>query len=91
MSHWIESPWITDTQTEQQVLSFSDPNWSLDQSRWIDDTTVELVMRKYPGNHKPSDVTVTVDLAKLTAKVGEREVGTLHELERVMDAAIDFY
>ena len=91
MSHWIESPWITDLQENKQVLSFSSSNWSLDQSRWLDATTVELVMRKYPGNHKPADVTAVVNFATSTARVGDREVKALHELERVMDAALDFY
>ncbi len=91
MSLWIEMPWITDLRENKRVLSFNSSHWSLDEARWLGDTTVELVMRKYPGNHKPPDLKVTVDFATSTARVGEREVPSLQDLERVMDAALDYY
>jgi hypothetical protein len=90
MSHWVERPTLTDTQTRQNILYFQDSNWSLDQAVWLDDHTVQLVMRKYPGNHQPVDVTATVDCLARTAKVGDREVKHLFELEGVMDSVLKF-
>lgn len=90
MSHWIERPTITDTQTRQNILYFQDGHWSLDQAIWTDAHTVQLVMRKYPGNHQPVDLTATVDCLARTAKVGDREVKHLFELEGVMDSLLRY-
>jgi len=91
MSHWIETPTLTDSTTGERLLTFTDSHWSLDQATWTDDSHVVLVMRKYPGNHKPVDVTAHVDCLARTASVGTRQVNSLHELERAMDSAIEFY
>jgi hypothetical protein len=50
--------------TGENLLSFEDPNWSLNQARWTDDSTVVLSLRKYPGNHTPWAIDVTVNLAQ---------------------------
>ena len=90
MSHWVERPTLTDTQTRQNILFFQDSNWSLDQATWLDNHTVQFVMRKYPGNHKPVDVTATIDCLARTAKVGDREVKHLFELEGVLDSMLKY-
>ncbi|MGC4093162.1 MAG: hypothetical protein QM756_35795 [Polyangiaceae bacterium] len=91
MSHWIETPTLTDVSVKETILSFEDASWSLDDASWIDDSRVTLVMRKYPGNHKPSSVSVEIDCIARTATLGEREVKALQDLERAMNAAIEFY
>lgn len=90
MSHWIETPLLTETTTGKQILFFEDPHWSLDEAKWLDAGRVELVMRKYPGNHKPVDVRAIVNCVERTANIDAKQV-TLFELERALDSAIEFY
>ncbi|GGM93999.1 hypothetical protein GCM10010967_28930 [Dyadobacter beijingensis] len=48
MSHWINEPGIYRVQNNQ--LLFDMPStWSCDEAIWIDDSTVELKTRLYPG------------------------------------------
>ncbi|SEJ01256.1 hypothetical protein SAMN05216327_105271 [Dyadobacter sp. SG02] len=48
MSHWITEPGIYRVSNNQ--LLFDMPStWSCDEAKWIDDTTVELKTRLYPG------------------------------------------
>ena len=59
MSLWIETPSVLDKATGELLLSFKDSHWSLDAARWVSDSTVELTLRKYPGNHLPAQVVAT--------------------------------
>jgi hypothetical protein len=88
MSLWIDSPALTERRTGENLLAFEDPNWSLDAARWLDDSTVVLTLRKYPGNHTPGSIDVTVDCAGRTATIGGAKVGRLGELEQQMEKAL---
>ena len=88
MSLWIDSPTLADRRTGDKVLSFEDPNWSLDAARWLDDSTVVLTLRKYPGNHTPGSIDVTVDCAGRTAMIGAVRVDGLSQLEPEMEKAL---
>jgi len=69
MSHWIESFTLVDATTGATVWRMDDPNWSLDEARWISDSVVEISIRKYPGDHSPSSFEVTIDCDARTAAV----------------------
>jgi hypothetical protein len=88
MSLWIDTPTLTDRRSGENLLSFEDPNWSLDSARWLDDSTVLLTLRKYPGNHEPGALEVTVDCAGRAAMIGTVKVGALRELEQQMEKAL---
>jgi hypothetical protein len=88
MSLWIETPTILDTETKEILLSFRDSNWSLDAARWLSDSVVELTLRKYPGNHLPSNVLVVLDCAHRNAKVGPTEVQSLADVEPTLERAL---
>lgn len=88
MSLWIETPTLLDKTTGQMLLSFKDTNWSLDAARWLSDSTVELTLRKYPGNHLPVNVTATIDCANRTAKLGPKEIQSLAEVESGLENAL---
>ena len=53
MSLWIESPTLSERDSGEQLLAFTDQNWSLDSADWLDEAVVVLNLRKYPGNHRP--------------------------------------
>ena len=86
MSLWIETPAVLDKTTGETLLKFKDSNWSLDAARWLSDSIVELTLRKYPGNHLPVNVIVTLDCANRTASIGEKEVLLLVDVESALES-----
>jgi hypothetical protein len=88
MSLWIETPTLSDRLTGQDLFSFKDPNWSLDSAEWLSDSIVALKMRKYPGNHLPAHVVVTVDCLAGTADIGGTTVPSINDLERHLESAL---
>ncbi|MGB7416536.1 MAG: hypothetical protein WA902_20195 [Thermosynechococcaceae cyanobacterium] len=60
-SLWVATPSIINAETKTTLLSFSDDCWSLDASTWFSENTVKLSLRKYPGNHLPSELKVVVN------------------------------
>jgi len=89
MSHWIETPKILDTKTGFLVFSFADGSWSLDRATWTSANVVQLLLRKYPGNHTPTDVTCEIDCLARTASIGGT-AAPLAELERRLDALLQW-
>lgn len=85
MSLWIDTPTITHVESGEIVLRFSDRHWSLDDATWLDDRTVQLTVRKYPGNRNPSQLVLVVDCAARTARVERSEAIALDALEPEMD------
>jgi hypothetical protein len=88
MSLEIRKPTLSDRQTGEVLLQFESSNWSLDEWQWTDDTTVRLTLRKYPGNHAPGDLAVTLDCVAKTARLGDTRIESLAQLEQRMDAAL---
>ena len=60
-THWLHVPSLRDVQTGVTILALGE-QWSLDESAWQSDSVVTLTLRKYPGNHSPSDVVAIADL-----------------------------
>jgi hypothetical protein len=88
MSLWIETPTLIDCSSGERLLVFKDSNWSLNSAEWLSESVVVLKLRKYPGNHIPSEVTATVDCTAKTAEVNGKKVDTLGNVERYLDAAL---
>ena len=86
-THWVATPTLLDTTTNQILLVFSDHRWSMDEAHWLDDNKVSLTMRRYPGNHKPPDVVAVIDCAAGTAKVGDKEMA-ISALETALNEAL---
>ena len=84
MSLWIETPTLLDRHSNEAILVFQDPNWSLDSATWTSDATVVLTLRKYPGNHRPTSLVATVDATARTATV-EGTTVPLTALESLLD------
>jgi hypothetical protein len=84
-SHWVESPSIIDTATGANLLHVTCNLWSLDRSVWLSPTRVQLTLRKYPGNHRPGQIMVTIDCSAQTATLESADIVTLDKLEAVLE------
>jgi hypothetical protein len=51
------------------LLTFESELWSLDHSDWQSESVVKLRLRKFPGNHEPAQVGVSVDCRHGTAQL----------------------
>ena len=49
MSHWIDQPSLIRVCDSVCLFSLNADGWSAWETNWLDDSTVALVMRKYPG------------------------------------------
>ncbi|MFJ4157438.1 hypothetical protein ACIPZF_21875 [Pseudomonas sp. NPDC089752] len=82
-THWIYSPRIVDTRAGTCLLRFKDARWSSDISTWHTLTTVELVLRKYPGG---KEARVLIDCANRCARLEKGGELELTQLECALDA-----
>jgi len=87
-THWVFTPDIVDQQTGETVFAFASTNWSMDGNQWRGDSVLELTLRKYPGNHRPADVSAIIDCEARTGAVGEGPAGPLDDLEARLDQAL---
>jgi hypothetical protein len=87
-SLWVYSPCIWDGERDARLLSFKNESWSVDTGVWLDETTVRLCLRKFPGNHRPEQLSVEVDCLALTAVVATSAKIPLIELEEALDRAL---
>jgi len=85
---WVCSPTLSDRETGAALFQFNDDNWSLDQARWLDDARVSMTVRKYPGNHRPANLTVTIDCVRFTAQIDGEPDGSLGLLESKLEASL---
>ncbi len=89
MSHWVETPEVIDTATNQCLFHPLDDNWSLVSAVWQSECVVTLRMRRYPGTVELSSFEVQFDCAKYSAKVGGAEVENLGKVEYHLKKAYD--
>lgn len=61
MSHWIDQPYLIRLSDNVCLFTLNADAWSAWAVRWIDDSTVELSVWKYPGQTE-----CTVELNVLT-------------------------
>lgn len=88
MSHWIEVPELIDSSSGKSLWRLSDSNWSLDSAQWLSQTTVQVSLRKYPGNYNPSSLQAVIDLVNSTASLMEAPAIPISDLEAAMDASL---
>src|ERR1700741_2899613 len=68
-THWMHTPTLSDSESGETLIAF-DEQWSLDASEWRGDS-VALTLRKYPGDHVPPQLVVSIDCLAKAAKRGE--------------------
>lgn len=49
MSHWIDQPLLIRVRDNVCLFALNADGWSAWETNWLNDSTVTLVMRKYPG------------------------------------------
>jgi len=82
---WVESPIICDTKSGETLFQFASEMWSLDKIDWLADALAQLALRKYPGNHSPTQLIVVIDCRNRTAEFKSHQALSLQELEKVME------
>jgi hypothetical protein len=87
-SLWVYSPSIWDAERSLHILSFEDESWSVDKSAWLSETKVLLVLRKFPGNHRPEQLNVEIDCIVQTATVPPSVPTRLGELESILNRVL---
>jgi hypothetical protein len=87
-SLWVYSPNIWDVERGVHILSFEDAFWSVDKSTWLSETKVLLILRKFPGNHRPEQLNVEIDCKAQTATVPTAVPTPLIDLESVLNRAL---
>jgi hypothetical protein len=85
MSHDIFTPCLVARESGETLLEFSDQGWSLDEHHWEDYSVIRLVLRKYPGNHVPAEITCTANLRDRTATFADGSVVPLPRLEDALN------
>ena len=88
MSLWVEPPELIDTVANETLLRFANERWSLDQATWRSPTVVALLLRRYPGDHSPSQLEVVIDCPARTATLGALTDVPLSGLEGALDQAL---
>lgn len=86
MSLWVYPPEIIDTETQDLVLRFVDPNWSMDFAKWESETVVHLGLRKYPGDREV--ISVQVDCETRFGAIGDSRF-LLIDLEKAMELVLN--
>jgi len=49
MSHWVDQPSLIRVRDNFCLFALDTDDWSAWEVSWLDDSTVALVLRKYPG------------------------------------------
>jgi len=88
-TQWVYQPRIIDTRQGTCLLAFHDNRWSVDSDTWLSAGTVELTLRKYPGNQARRSVQAVIDCDQRYAQAGALAEIELAELEGVLDALLD--
>ena len=86
-THWVQTPTLVDRQSGETLFGFTDTRWSVDEREWLDDSVVRFHLRKYPGNHQPGEIIVTLDCAARAATFGGQACAFGH-LEQRLEAAL---
>lgn len=88
MSLWIETPVLRDLAGDRSLWRPEDSRWSLNGADWLDATRVELRLRKYPGNHEPSELRAWIDAQAGWGQVEGSGQVPLERFEAALDAAL---
>ncbi|KAE9642303.1 hypothetical protein EJA70_19515 [Pseudomonas sp. PB103] len=86
MSHWLYAPKVVDQQRQQVLLDLSDSLWDLIATADETPDSIELMLRKYPGDRGSVMVSVGLDSGEL--RIGERRVDA-GQLLAVLDSTLN--
>ncbi|MEY4563388.1 MAG: hypothetical protein RLZZ618_2665 [Pseudomonadota bacterium] len=89
-SLWVESPRIVDTRTGETLFRFLDESWSLDRTEWTCDDQVQLSLRKFPGDHTPSQLVCSIDCNGRRATIESSAAIPLDQLEPLLERLLSW-
>jgi hypothetical protein len=81
------SPSLKDCKTDETLVAFGNPHWSLDAAVWQDDHIVIFTLRKYPGKHMPIEVVATINCLEKVFELNDM-IYPLTQIEQTLDNAI---
>ena len=87
-SLWVYTPSIWDAERNLHILSFKDHSWSADNSVWSSENQVNLILRKFPGNHRPEQLSVEIDCIAQVAMLASAAPMPLAVLESALNRAL---
>jgi hypothetical protein len=87
-SLWVYTPSIWDVERNLHILSFKDDSWSADNSVWSSENHVSLILRKFPGNHRPEQLNVEIDCVARVAMIASATPMPLAGLESALNRAL---
>jgi len=87
-SLWVYTPSIWDAKRNLHILSFEDESWSADNSFWSSENQVSLILRKFPGNHRPEQLNVEIDCVAQVATIAAASPIPLSKLESALNQAL---
>lgn len=88
-TQWVYVPSLLEVRTRAVIFAFADTRWSMDQVTWRSEAVVHLVLRKFPGDHRPATLELVVNCANQTAVVGSGSECPLAEIEQALEAAFE--
>ncbi|MCF5704948.1 hypothetical protein [Pseudomonas syringae] len=86
MSHWLYAPKVVDQQRQQVLLDLSDSLWDLIATADETPDSIELMLRKYPGDRGSVMLSVGLDSGEL--KLGGQSVAS-SQLLSALDSALE--
>jgi hypothetical protein len=87
-SLWVYTPSIWDAERNLHIISFKDESWSADNSVWSSKNHVSLILRKFPGNHRPEQLNVEIDCVAQVATIASAAPMPLAKLESALNRAL---
>ncbi|MEO6285990.1 MAG: hypothetical protein ABIO93_21550 [Dyadobacter sp.] len=82
MSHWIDQPSLIRVSDGACLFSINTDDWSAWEVRWLDESTVTLVLRKYPGL---LDCTLQLNVATCEGQAVSRRASIAGSFSAVRD------
>lgn len=87
-SQWVYTPSIVRRSDGTVLYRPADEHWSVDRAEWSSAHHITLTLRRFPGNHMPEQVSVSVDLGSATARVDNSAMVALPLLDVALAAAV---
>ncbi|WDY60167.1 hypothetical protein [Pseudomonas sp. PSKL.D1] len=88
-SLWVHTPRLVDRQQGTCLFSFADRQWSMDAANWVNASTVQLTLRKFPGHQTREGIRVVIDCARRCGWLHEGREVELAELEAELEARLN--
>ncbi|WP_353189439.1 hypothetical protein [Pandoraea pnomenusa] len=87
-SQWVYTPSIVNAVTGEVLYQPSDERWSAEEAIWDSANVVTLMMRRFPGNHVPAQISLRIDVCNKIASVNDSPGITLDQVDDAIATTI---